>query len=193
MDLNDVYYWKKFLQGDQSAFEHIYFQYINPLYDYGLRISKNKSLVEDCLQDLFSDLWEKRNKLSQVTSVKAYLFVAMKRRVLRKLSSENARSFQHLDEFTAHVSPFLPTLEGEENEEVIIGLKKAFLQLSDKQLEVIYLRYYNHLSYEEVAEIMEVQVKAVYKLMGRAIKTLKSSLDKPIHISNLLVILATMF
>ncbi|MEK6481158.1 sigma-70 family RNA polymerase sigma factor [Catalinimonas sp. 4WD22] len=193
MDLNEAYCWKQFLEGDQSAFERIYFQFVNALYDYGLRISKNESLVEDCLQDLFSDLWEKRNVLSQVNSVKAYLFVAMKRRVLRKLTSENIRSFQHLDEFTAHVSPFLPTLDEEEDEEMIAGLKKAFLQLSDKQLEVIYLRYYNHLSYEEVAEIMEVQVKAVYKLMGRAIKTLKSTLDKPMHTANLLVILATMF
>ncbi|MFP4095842.1 MAG: sigma factor, partial [Cyclobacteriaceae bacterium] len=96
MDIQDAYDWNQLLKGDKVAFEKLYFRYINALYAYGVRLCRHETLVEDCLQDLFSDLWEKRRKLGPITSVKAYLFVSVKRRILRKLTCEQRRNTEEL-------------------------------------------------------------------------------------------------
>jgi len=168
--------WKQFIDGSQSAFEQIYYEHVNQLYDYGVRLSKDSQLAEDCIQDLFSDLWKKRDDLPQVAAVKSYLLVALKRRLYRKLANQQKIS-QATDDAPTRFDPYL---DEQILEETIIALKHAFENLSDKQKEVIYLRFYNQLSYGEIAGIMDVQVKAIYKLTARALQSLRNNMTDPI-------------
>ncbi len=75
-------------------------------------------------------------------------------------------------------------------EEQLVYLHQAFTKLSSRQKEVIYLRFYNQLSYEEIADVMSVQVKAIYKLMSRAILVLRTHSKVPILPLFLFAILA---
>ncbi|WPP51730.1 RNA polymerase sigma factor [Catalinimonas niigatensis] len=183
--------WDRYRKGDKLAFEQIYFKHVNLLYDYGIRISRNVPLVEDCIQDLFSDLWEKRLQMNTVHSVKSYLLVSIRRRIIRRLSSERENAFQNQQEIYNYAQDFDPDLSESIAEEKLLHLSKAFAKLSDKQKEVIYLRFYSQLSYEEIADVMSVQVKAIYKLMARAIHSLRTHISIPILELFLFAIIAT--
>lgn len=180
--------WIAFRSGSRSAFEQLYYRHINLLYDYGIRLSRDAPLAEDCVQDLFTYLWVNRQKLPQVRTVKAYLLVSLKRRVYRKLA-EQQRDLSKLYEAPDVTKGFEPNID--QQAENIAALKQAFAQISEKQQEVIYLRFYNQLTYEEIAEVMDVQVKAVYKLMSRAMAGLRKHLGQSVVSQLLFVILAS--
>lgn len=188
MQLEASHLWDRYRKGDKLAFEQIYFGHVNMLYDYGMRMTRDTALVEDCVQDLFSDLWEKRMQMSCVHSVRSYLLISIKRRILRKLSNERKSALQA--QFHDDSQAFHPDLFESMAEEKLIHLAQSFAKLSDKQKEVIYLRFYNQLSYEEIAEVMSVQVKAIYKLMARAIQTLRMHIGSPIFTYLLIAIIS---
>ena len=50
--------WIRFKDGDLDAFGEIYEEYIDLMYDYGSKITQDKDLVKDCIQDLFVDLYK---------------------------------------------------------------------------------------------------------------------------------------
>lgn len=186
---SDEQLWQQFTSGSRPAFEQIYYRYINRLYDYGVRLSRDKLLAEDCVQDFFTHLWEHQHKLPEVKAVKAYLLVSLKRRIYRKLSEQKKDIIKIHEILDPEAYGFEP--ETADESESSLGLRQAFGKLSDRQKEVIYLRFYNQLTYQEIAEVMDVQVKAVYKLMGRAIQSLKENIVKPNLAHLLLAILAS--
>jgi RNA polymerase sigma factor (sigma-70 family) len=185
----DEQLWEQFISGSKAAFEHIYYIHINLLYDYAIRLSKDEQLSEDCVQDLFTTLWENQHNLPLVNAVKSYLLVSLKRRVYRKLSEHKKDINKIYEALEPGCSGFDP--EPDNHAESTRVLQQAFTKLSEKQKEVIYLRFYNQLSYEEIAEVMEVKIKAIYKLIARAIHTLRNSITHPIVGHLLLVILAS--
>lgn len=191
MQLKANHLWDRYRKGEKQAFEQMYFMHVNMLYDYGVRITRDAALVEDCIQDLFSDLWEKRLQMNPVHSVRSYLLVSVRRRIIRKLGSELKSIVQDQQELCNYAQDFEPDLFHSIAEEKSQHLSQAFAKLSTKQKEVIYLRFYNQLSYEEIAEVMSVQVKAIYKLMSRAIHTLRIHIGSPLLKLFLLAIIAT--
>nr|WKN34896.1 RNA polymerase sigma factor [Tunicatimonas sp. TK19036] len=191
MQLEANHLWDRYRKGDKLAFEQLYYQHVNRLFDYGMRITRDTALVEDCIQDLFSDLWEKREQVNAVSSVTSYLLVSVRRRITRKLSTQQKNALQTYSDFYCHSQDFHPQWSEHIDEEKLIHLRQAFSKLSDKQKEVIYLRFYNQLSYEDIAEIMSVQVKAIYKLMARAIQVLREHVKTPTFNFFLLAILST--
>ncbi|MDF9799330.1 RNA polymerase sigma factor (sigma-70 family) [Catalinimonas alkaloidigena] len=188
---SDTDLWSELIKGSHNAFEQIYYRYVNLLYDYGFRLSGEPQLVEDCIQDFFTDLWVKRNKLPQVKAVKSYLLVSLKRRLFRKLAHQKKDVLKVYEALEPRMAGFDPDFDVGHAEDSRIALTQALTHLSNKQKEAIYLRFYNLLSYEEIAEVMEVQVKAVYKLMARALKVLRATMNQPIITHLLIAILAS--
>ena len=77
--------WVRFQEGDKSAFCSIYELYVNDLFSYGTKLCSDSHLVKDSIQDIFIDLFEHRDQLSEPRSVKYYLFKVLKRTIFRKL------------------------------------------------------------------------------------------------------------
>ena len=84
--LSESRLWVEFLEGSSDAFEHIYESYFDKLYNYGVHLCRDKTLVEDCIQELFLDLWNNRNNINLAKSVKYYLLKSLRRRIIRGLS-----------------------------------------------------------------------------------------------------------
>ena len=80
--LDDVRLWELFSEGKEIAFSHIYGTHFEGLFQYGCQFTKNESLVEDALQDMFIELREKRKKTIIQTSIRNYLFTCLRRRIL---------------------------------------------------------------------------------------------------------------
>ncbi|MCJ8208401.1 sigma-70 family RNA polymerase sigma factor [Mucilaginibacter sp. RS28] len=190
--MNDQQLWTLFLQGDQQAYHDIYALYYQNLYSYGLRKVNEPELVRDCIQDLFVNLWSGRKNLNSTDNIKYYLLASLKNLLIRA-ATQNTR-WQGIDADTLNQFQLEFNLESEYIRKENMSLQaKALMdaldQLTPRQKEVLYLRYFEELSFEEIADLLDISVRAVYKLGYRAIDALKLILNLPK--SDILMLLAT--
>ncbi|WP_121196289.1 RNA polymerase sigma factor [Mucilaginibacter gracilis] len=161
--------------------ESLYKKYANSLYNYGSKFTADKDLIKECIQELFVTLWTRRASLGEPQSVRNYLFKAFRLSLFKKT---NMLQKQERYEETEHY-PFDAAINIEEtiiNDEDKAALQRRLQasldQLTARQREAIFLKFYEGLSYEEVAEVMGVSVKGAYKIMARAIDALREKLDQ---------------
>lgn len=167
--------WDRFKDGDRQAFETIYREYVQVLFDYGIKILRDKELILDCIQELFTDLWHSRARLSHTTSVKYYLFRALRRRIVR----EAGRRHERLDDQQAFPVEYqtpseeVKWIDAEQAKELKKKLERAFGKLTKRQKEALFLLYYNSFSYKETASIMQLRLRTVYNTVHLAIEILR--------------------
>jgi RNA polymerase sigma factor (sigma-70 family) len=167
--------------GDYAAFTLLYNKYIRQLTQYGLKFLPDLPAVEDCLHDVFVWVWTNRQQLDIHYSVKSYLFKSVRTSMLHVLEKQNRyQSLQTGDEhaysFELQLTPEALVLHNENKRLIRQQIEQVLLALTPKQKEVIYLRYYEGLNFEDIAQNMNLSVKACYKLMGRAIATLRENI-----------------
>ncbi|CAN5440430.1 sigma-70 family RNA polymerase sigma factor [soil metagenome] len=177
---SDEMLWENFKKGNELALSMIYKNHVQRLYNYGMHTSRDHDLVTDCIQELFFKLWSKRATVSSVKSVKPYLFMSFRRLLIHQIISKRRFSIPFTDK-TA-VFEFVPSfehtlIEDELKAEQIKRLKKCIQSLTKRQREVIYLKFFNELSYQEISEITEMQVDSVYNLVSKAIDLLRKKLQ----------------
>ncbi|WAC40384.1 RNA polymerase sigma factor [Pedobacter sp. SL55] len=93
--------WEKFKSGHTSSFEWIYDRYSKELFKYGCGFSFDQDLVEDCIQELFTSLWQKRKGLGPTTSIKFYLLGSLRRMLVRKTSQSKKRALNEIEFYDA--------------------------------------------------------------------------------------------
>ncbi|RBL91348.1 RNA polymerase sigma factor [Chitinophaga flava] len=176
--------WGRLLEGDRHAFAEIYETHIDHLYHYGMHFCRDQERVKDCIQDLFQDLWLSREHLTtRIQHIRYYLISSLRRRLLRSLQKD--RRSLHRDSWEAFEFEFTTPQENklileETAAEQKKLLQQALAQLTRRQREAIYLRFYQNLSYNEVAGIMSMQVDSVYNTISKAIGILKKNLPFPL-------------
>ena len=82
---SDETIWYFFKKGEANGFSLLFKKYYPQLHVYGLKLSNNREITEDCLQNFFIQLFEEREKQNEIKNLKAYLFVSFKRRLIKQL------------------------------------------------------------------------------------------------------------
>lgn len=173
--------WNALRQGDIKAFEKLYDQYAEILYRYSRNFSEDTYLAEDCIQELFTRLWEKRTTLGPTTSVRFYLLGSLRRLLFRKLKEQNKRNkFEQgaNESFQGIGSPEHGYILREEDFHLQRILLEAINSLPVNQREVMYLRYYQGLSFDEIAAMTGLNKKSAYNMVFLALKTLRTKLTR---------------
>lgn len=172
--------WDEFVSGDQDCFRRLFKVYYQGLYGYGLKLCKDPDLVKDSIQNLFVTIWEGRDNLSHINSPNVYLYVSLRRNILRSIKQqariEDIANDVH-NEFDIHFGADELMMKNESRVEQKEKLQEALNHLSNKQKEVLYLHYYNGMSYSEIEEILSINRQSVRNHMYRAMETLRSVLD----------------
>ena len=172
--------WTKFKEGDYAAYEAIYKIYVNFLFEYGMKISADEEIVEDCIHDIFVDLWGRRKSLTITSSLKFYLLKALRRRIIYSLKSSEKRKFSQLGDFNIKFASELSHEEKMVNDQLdndrSVAVKNALEHLTKRQKEAVYMKYYCDLEYSEIAAIMSISAEAVYNLISKSITRLKTKL-----------------
>lgn len=160
--------------------------YIDRLFQYGSKLCTDKDTVKDAIQEVFLDLYLKRerNKTSP-ENLKYYLFLALKRNLIKKLTASRrfdteerlADKFDDLD-----FSPEYHIIEQEMDSEIMYKISEALNQLPGKQKEAIYLRFNESLEYPEIAVILGINIESVRKQIYRALKTVRELLDNKVNV-----------
>lgn len=168
--------WKSYQKGDDRALSSIYSIYFDHLYNYGFRFTRDATLIEDCIQELFIKLIRNRQNLSLPVSVKAYLFRSFRSYIVDKIEQLRKRPLAEMNEmvdFNLELNQEATLISTEEADELQEKMKTALEQLTPRQREAIFLKYQEGLSYPEIAAMLSLTQKATYKLVGRAIQTLR--------------------
>jgi len=192
MKSDESHIWESFKAGDRIAFKMIYEQYIDVLLNYGYKVTSDKDLLKDSVHDLFVELWNSREKLSSTTSIKFYLFKALRNKICRNKSKSHEDDRLPLDTFMKVLTntPLEDDQVEAETKTIQINyLKGALEKLPARQREAISLRYFHNFSNEEMAEIMGVNYQSACKFIYAALKNLKEYMKVAVAIG--LIILAT--
>lgn len=164
-DSNNAEIWQAFKGGDMDSFHAIYRQHFDGLYEYGMRLINNRDLVKDAIHDLFVKLWNNKSNLGDVSAVRSYLLVALRSTIYNKLEKNNrVRLYDEIEQMPFEMefsveSDFIIKEAGKLQTQKLI---EALNQLTPRQKEVIYLRYFQEMSYDEIASALQITVKATY-------------------------------
>ncbi|MNE39883.1 RNA polymerase sigma factor [compost metagenome] len=171
--------WKKFLKGDRNSFEKIYNSNFKSLFLYALRFSKDDDLIKDVIQNVFINFWEKRNYIKEVKNVTVYLHRSVRNELLNRKRQEDKYAFDVLDEQVYAFDFELPLeariIKKEELKETRQRLKHALKNITDRQKEILYLKYVKGMTFEEISDTIGITVKASYKLHARAISSIRQN------------------
>jgi RNA polymerase sigma factor (sigma-70 family) len=165
-------------QSDEQALASLMRKYYADLYSYGVRFTPDEALAKDCIQEVFISLWQRRENSSSILSLKYYLLRAVKNKVLKSLhlhdrkidSMEALGNYDFFQEYS--IERFL--IEKQVSEEKTARLRKTLLQLSQRQHEVIYLKFYHQLDHGQIAELMNISRQSVYNLLHETLQKLRS-------------------
>lgn len=172
--------WKRFCTGDHEALNLIYRKHIDDLYHYGMHFCRDSERVKDCLQDLFQCLWLDREHLNtEVNNIRYYLITSLRRRLLRSLEKTRRNYTEALCD-TFDFELVSPREDGIIQDEILRQhlkqLNEGIAILTRRQREAIYLRFYQNLSYDEIAKLMTMKVESVYNVISKAISLLKNTI-----------------
>lgn len=161
---------------DSDSYKKLYADYYRKFFNYGKKFSQNNALIEDSIQDAFLDIWVAKERLARVNSVPAYLFSVFRYTLFRKIKVET-KIICNEDLITEPEFSIDHMLFNQEvSDELQLKLKGALNALTAHQREAIFLRFYQNLSYEEVSVILNISVKATYKIMARSLSSLKDKM-----------------
>lgn len=170
--------WNKLKDGDEKSFSMLFERYYADLVRYGNSLSPFEEKVQDCIQDVFTDIWIYRNSLQNSVVVKAYLLASVRKRIarlnerdhiFRKTASTDSIAF--LLEFS--VDHELLDDADDDAKEKIVHLNKLLNDLPARQKEALYLRYHQGLSVEQIAEMLDVNYQSASNLLHRGLMSLR--------------------
>lgn len=166
-------------QGNEKAFTTLYHRYYLLLCKKAFQRIPSASLVEEIVQDVFINLWTKASSLDIYGNVKAYLYATLRNKVLHELRTEANRSFyaQKIKQLTMQQEEnhYLDTLYAQEAETYI---NQVISTLSPQCRQAFLLSRYEHLSYKEIAQQMQLSVNTVEKHIAKALRILRSKLNE---------------
>lgn len=167
--------WQQFCAGDKSAFAEIAEWNYTALYHYGTRFTTDRDLIKDCIQDLFLEVWEKRESLTYIIAIKPYLFQSLRNNLIRRVKRQSVFSVisSNDSEAVEDISSEHDWISAETDQLTSDRLKHALELLPKRQREALYLKYYENLSYEEIAEVMGLQRQAVANYLQYGIQKLR--------------------
>jgi RNA polymerase sigma factor (sigma-70 family) len=143
----------------------------------------DREVAMDAIHDVFYKICLDEKILSQVTNIRFYLLRALKNRLLNiykqkrevtELPVEGSRAEEEIP-FSIHVTVEDMMIEAEEQEKIRLKVEQLLQTLTDRQREIIYLRYTQDCDYEEIAQLMHITVPACRKLIHKTIAKLKKN------------------
>ncbi len=144
------------------------------LLDYGMRITSDGGAVQDSIQELFMYIWEHRENLEEVTSVKSYLLISLRHKLFKKIKAQRAIKHRNRVYIDDYVPASSDTVRQFDNNYRKALFRSAFNILSERQRQMIKLRFFEGLSTDEIVSILGVKRQTVYNCISSAVSKMNS-------------------
>lgn len=173
--------WAETRSGNPDSLSKIFCYTYSQLFNYGYKIIQDEGLIKDCIQELFLNLWYKRNEVSEAYSVKSYLLSSLRRIIFRRLKKRRNRAKRNYaysrDTFSQVYNTEELLIHFETENQKKEQLLEALQSLSNRQKEAVYLKFFNGLSNNEISEVMQVNKQSVYNHIHKAIQKMQNFIN----------------
>lgn len=169
--------WNKFRGGNFDSLGLLFEIHYQELFYYGIKIVDLPELVKDVIQDLFADVWERRDKMASINNFKAYLLISLRRELIRRITKirKETQSEEVLTlQFSFSAEEFL--IHNEETQSHSRLLADSLSSLTERQREVILLRFFHNLEFAEIGQVLEMNIQSVRNLLFRALDKIRKDL-----------------
>lgn len=153
-----------------KEFEYHFRCLYRPLNMYALRYTENLDDAEDIVQQAFSDVWEKLSGGAPIQNLKAYMYQTVRNRALNLIASRPERAENEL-----------PEVEDRTEEERILQAERdaqlwtAIDRLPTERKKIFLLSKRDGLTYQEIADELQLSIKTVEHQISKALKTLRET------------------
>lgn len=178
--MNEQQLWQAFQKGDEGAYTQLYQLHIKAMYRYGMSlVAVSESFVLDCIHDVFTELWAKRDRLTLPDNIRYYLLKSLKNRIMHLLARKERPLMPLLETdyealWAEPDTELLDALETADNQQQ--QLQRLIAQLPPRQQEALKLRFVENMNYTQIGEILAVNQQSAKNLVFRAVEKLRSLL-----------------
>lgn len=174
---DDITLWNNLKEGDEKSFSMLFERYYADLVRYGNSLSPYEEKVQDCVQDVFTDIWVYRNTLQSSVVVKAYLLSSVRKRIARLFERDHIFRKTTSTDSIAFLLEFSVEHELIDDDfatkEKVVHLNRLLNELPARQKEALYLRYHQNLTVEQIAEMLDVNYQSASNLLHRGLLSLR--------------------
>lgn len=184
MNYTDAELLEVFTEDGSKGIELIFKQYYEVMCTTAVRITKERSLAEDIVQEVFYELYKKREQL-KIESLVGYLKRAVYNRSINKVKGRK----DHVD--ADDIAYELTDNKNNSQDDLEYGELETFINsvidsLPEKCRLVFVLSRFEQLSYKEIAEKMEISIKTVENQMSKALKILREEFENYKYLEKIL-------
>jgi RNA polymerase sigma factor (sigma-70 family) len=151
----------------------VYALYVDDLLTYGRYLGFERETVKDAVHDIFVKIATDNDKLRDVSNIKFYLFRALKNRLLDIHKNQKELVGLNPVPFNIQVNVEDLLIEKEERQQIKAEIEQMLASLTDRQREIIYLRYVQEYDYPQIAELLQISVHGCRKLVSKALFSLR--------------------
>lgn len=166
-------YLSRLREGDEQALSQLMDSYFVPLCDFCNWFIDDMTISEELVADVFYIIWTKRTTLEIHTSLKSYLYTAVKNKALQQKRNLSTSRSVPLDSITTEaIEPdnALTQMMLKELNSDIVNLVQT---LPEKRRVIFELNRFESLTYKEIAALLQISEKTVHNQMSLAIKHLR--------------------
>jgi RNA polymerase sigma factor (sigma-70 family) len=173
--------WNAFrLDGNMNALSVIYEDNFDLLLNYGRKFCHEESVIEDAIQNIFTNLIRSREKLGEINSIKPYLMIAHRNELFKLINkSRNIVIIENLPDiiFKPEYSIEEEIIEQEGQTRLKKFLKNSLQKLTSHQQEALYLKYDVGLSYADISKTLNISVESCRTTIYRSIKLIRADVE----------------
>lgn len=172
--------WEELRNGREEALFSLYKTLYASLFNYGFVTYRDRENVEDAINQMFLEIWENRSSLKPVMNVKSYLFTYLRRKIGREKTIASRVPVPDVEAYERSVLDYIVELQLEEEmrQKIMLAINK----LTSRQKQLIMLRFYENMDYEEISKKTGLVAQTVYNNIHQAIKSLRLELGVSMHI-----------
>lgn len=161
---------------DRASFEELYRRHYAGLVAYARGLLGETAAAEDTVQDVFAAVWRRQKELELRGRFRSYLYSGVRNRALDRLNHAKGAVRHRRPAATALMPSGRPADAGVRHRELASAIEAAIQRLPDRARESFLMSRDGGLSYAEIAEVLEVSVKAVEGSISRALRALRHDL-----------------
>lgn len=165
--------WAEVSRGNKKAYSELYRYLYRKLYNYGAKFTEKHVILEDAIQETLLLVWNNRAIIRTLTYAETYFYSTFRNILLQRLQQYEVQTDKIVAATDLEFNIEQIIIRNEHDLELKRRLEDSIKGLTSRQREVIYLRFYEGLSYEKVGAVLGITTKATYKIVARALERLK--------------------
>ena len=180
--------WIQFKNGNRDAILSLYNAHYLGLMNYGLKLTGDRDLTNDCITQILLRLWEKRDKLPLVENARSYLLTCLRRELFAVLKSninhtEKCLSMQKdCDQAEPSYEDYIIQLQTDK----ILHQKvaKAIGKLTERERELLRMKFFEDMGYDEIAAHCCISKRTAYNIIYTSLKLLRADFTMDLNSSD---------